>query len=47
VIDGASGAPSVFNSGDRDLGPAPIERMVLASHQILEGGVVWLRYKLG
>jgi hypothetical protein len=47
VIDGASGAPSVFNSGETDLGPAPIERMVLASHQILEGGVVWLRYKLG
>ena len=47
VIDGSSGAPTVFNSGDKDLGPAPIERMVLASHQILDGGAVWLRYKLG
>jgi len=47
VIDGGSGAPSVFNSGAADLGPAPIEKMVLASHEILEGGVVWLRYKLG
>ena len=47
VIDGASGAPAVFNSGSTDLGPAPIERMVLASHQILDGGAVWLRYRLG
>jgi dihydrofolate reductase len=47
VIDGASGAPSVFNSGSSDLGPAPVERMTLASHEILEGGVVWLRYRLG
>jgi riboflavin biosynthesis pyrimidine reductase len=46
VIDGASGAPTVFNSGDVDLGPAPIEKMVLASHEILDGGTVWLRYKL-
>jgi riboflavin biosynthesis pyrimidine reductase len=47
VIDGSSGAPSVFNSGDVDLGPAPIESMTLASHEVLEGGVVWLRYRLG
>ena len=47
VIDGASGAPAVFNSGSTDLGPAPIERMVLANHQILDGGAVWLRYRLG
>ena len=26
VIDGSTGAPTVFNSGDVDLGPAPIER---------------------
>ena len=47
VVDGASGAPTVFNSGTADLGPAPIEKMTLASHEILDGGVVWLRYKLG
>jgi riboflavin biosynthesis pyrimidine reductase len=47
VVDGSSGAPTVFNSGDVDLGPAPIERMTLASHEVLEGGSVWLRYKLG
>ncbi len=47
VIDGATGAPSVFNSGDKDLGPPPIEKMVLASHKVLDGGAVWLRYQLG
>ena len=46
AIDGSSGAPTVFNSGDVDLGPAPIESMTLASHEVLEGGAVWLRYKL-
>jgi riboflavin biosynthesis pyrimidine reductase len=45
-IDGSSGAPTVFNSGDADLGPAPIEKMTLASHEVLNGGAVWLRYKL-
>ncbi|MDI1284940.1 MAG: dihydrofolate reductase family protein [Reyranella sp.] len=47
VVDGGSGAPSVFDSGETDLHPAPIERMALTSHEILDGGVVWLRYKLG
>jgi riboflavin biosynthesis pyrimidine reductase len=46
AIDGSSGAPTVFNSGDVDLGPAPIERMELTSHKVLDGGAVWLRYKL-
>lgn len=46
AIDGSTGAPTVFNSGDKDLGPAPIESMVLASHAVLDGGAVWLRYKL-
>jgi riboflavin biosynthesis pyrimidine reductase len=47
AIDGSSGAPTVFNSGDVDLGPAPIESMTLTSHEVLDGGAVWLRYKLG
>ena len=47
AIDGSSGAPTVFNSGDVDLGPAPIEKMTLSSHEVLDGGAVWLRYKLG
>ena len=46
AVDGSSGAPSVFNSGDTDLGPAPIERMSLASHTVLENGALWLRYRL-
>jgi riboflavin biosynthesis pyrimidine reductase len=46
TIDGSSGAPTVFNSGDKDLGPAPIESMTLTSHEVLDGGAVWLRYKL-
>jgi len=46
AIDGSTGAPTVFNSGDKDLGTAPIESMTLISHEILEKGAVWLRYKL-
>ena len=46
AIDGSSGAPTVFNSGDVDLGPAPIESMTLASHEVLDGGAIWLRYRL-
>jgi hypothetical protein len=46
TIDGSSATPVVFNSGDRDLGPAPIETMTLTGHEVLEGGAVWLRYKL-
>ena len=47
VIDGSTGGPVVFNSGDKDLGPAPIESMTLTSHEVLENGAVWLRYKIG
>jgi len=47
ALDGSSGAPTVFNSGDTDLGPAPLERMELKSHQPLERGALWLRYALG
>lgn len=46
VIDGSTGGPIVFNSGDADLGAAPIESMTLVSHEVLEGGTMWLRYKL-
>ena len=46
VVDGSTGGPIVFNSGEDDLGPAPIERMTLVRHTILDGGVVWLRYRL-
>lgn len=46
VIDGSTGGPIVFNSGEEDLGPAPIEQMTLTSHEILENGAIWLRYRL-
>lgn len=46
TIDGSSGGLVVFNSGDEDLGPAPVETMTLVSHTVLERGALWLRYKL-
>ncbi len=46
AIDGSSGAPTVFNSGETDLGPAPIQTMTLSSHTVLEHGSLWLRYRL-
>ena len=47
AVDGAKGAPSVFDSSEQDAGvPAPVESMTLQSSQVLEGGAVWLRYQL-
>jgi riboflavin biosynthesis pyrimidine reductase len=47
VVDGAKGAPSVFDSGDEGAGvPAPVGSMTLESSQALEDGAVWLRYRL-
>ena len=47
AIDGAKGAPSIFDSSDRDAGvPAPVTSMTLASCEVLDGGAVWLRYRL-
>jgi len=47
AVDGAKGAPSVFDSSDKNAGaPAPIRAMTLESTQVLEGGAVWLRYRL-
>jgi riboflavin biosynthesis pyrimidine reductase len=47
AVDGAKGAPSIFDSSDTDAGvPAPITAMTLASSEVLEGGAVWLRYRL-
>jgi riboflavin biosynthesis pyrimidine reductase len=47
AIDGSTGAPTVFNSGESDLGAAPIESMTLISHEVLDKDAIWLRYKLG
>jgi riboflavin biosynthesis pyrimidine reductase len=47
AVDGAKGAPSVFDSSEEDAGVAPpIRSMILASCEVLEGGAVWLRYRL-
>jgi riboflavin biosynthesis pyrimidine reductase len=47
AVDGAKGAPSVFDSGEALSGPtAPVEAMTLESSQVLDGGAVWLRYRL-
>ncbi|MFZ0501807.1 MAG: RibD family protein [Steroidobacteraceae bacterium] len=47
AVDGAKGAPSVFDSTDRETGlRAPIAQMSLASCEVLDGGAVWLRYRL-
>jgi riboflavin biosynthesis pyrimidine reductase len=47
AVDGSRGAPSVFDSSDKEAGvSAPIESMTLQSSQVLEGGAVWLRYQL-
>jgi riboflavin biosynthesis pyrimidine reductase len=47
AVDGAKGAPSVFDSSELEAGqPGPIQSMTLESSQVLDGGVVWLRYRL-
>src|SRR5215203_4249565 len=47
AVDGSKGAPSIFDSGDEDAGvAAPIRSMILANCEVLEGGAVWLRYRL-
>jgi riboflavin biosynthesis pyrimidine reductase len=47
AVDGTSGAPSIFDSLEEDAGrSAPVRSMALESHRLLEGGAIWLRYKL-
>jgi len=47
AVDGAKGAPSVFDSGDDESSaPAPLRAMTLQSSEVLDGDVVWLRYRL-
>ncbi len=47
AVDGAQGAPSVFDSAAQDAEQrAPLTRMQLTSSEVLEGGAVWLRYRL-
>jgi riboflavin biosynthesis pyrimidine reductase len=47
AVDGAKGAPSVFDSTeDKADQRAPVEAMTLESSQLLEGGAMWLRYRI-
>jgi len=47
AADGMRGAPCVFDSHDEQVrAPAPLRSMTLESNQVLEGGAVWLRYRL-
>ncbi|MGJ5176211.1 RibD family protein [Bradyrhizobium oligotrophicum] len=47
AIDGAKGAPSVFDSTESEAGQrAPVTAMTLESSTALEGGALWLRYKI-
>ena len=47
AVDGAKGAPSVFDSIDGNAdAPAPVASMALESSEVLPGGAVWLRYRL-
>jgi riboflavin biosynthesis pyrimidine reductase len=47
AVDGAKGAPAVFDSTDAETGQrAPLKAMTLESSQQLEGGAMWLRYRM-
>ena len=47
AIDGAKGAPSIFDSRENlSHASPPLRAMTLESSEGLEGGVVWLRYRL-
>ncbi|CAL76201.1 putative 5-amino-6-(5-phosphoribosylamino)uracil reductase [Bradyrhizobium sp. ORS 278] len=47
AVDGAKGAPMVFDSSEAESDQrAPVTAMSLESTTALEGGALWLRYKL-
>jgi riboflavin biosynthesis pyrimidine reductase len=47
VVDGARGAPSVFDSTEAEADHrAPVTAMTLESSKALEGGAMWLRYRI-
>jgi|SRR5450756_995303 len=47
AVDGAKGAPSVFDSPEAEAGhPAPITAMALESSRVLEDGAMLLRYRI-
>jgi riboflavin biosynthesis pyrimidine reductase len=47
AVDGARGGPHVFDSNDDESeARAPLAAMILIGSEVLEGGAVWLRYRL-
>ncbi len=46
AIDGNRGSPIVFDGGDADGPRSPVRAMKLESTEPLDGGALWLRYKL-
>src|SRR6516165_11843740 len=47
AVDGARGGPYAFDSGEDETDArAPLRSMTLESCEVLEGGAVWLRYRL-
>jgi riboflavin biosynthesis pyrimidine reductase len=47
AVDGGSGAPSIFDvSDEHPAAPPPVGSMTLESTQVLDGGAVWLRYRI-
>jgi riboflavin biosynthesis pyrimidine reductase len=47
AVDGATGAPAVFDSASAEAAErAPVKAMTLESSEVLEGGAVWLRYRI-
>jgi riboflavin biosynthesis pyrimidine reductase len=46
AVDGTRGAPCVFDSGEGTEVAAPLRAIKLESSEVLEGGAVWLRYRI-
>ena len=47
ALDGYTGAPAIFEyRGERENPPFPVTRLTLKSTEVLDGGVLWLRYEL-
>jgi len=46
AVDGTRGAPSAFDSPDEGPNKAPLQQMTLESTKPLEGGALWLTYRV-
>src|SRR3954470_1804697 len=45
-VDGSRESPSLFDVEGVERRPLPVKAMTLESHQLLDGGWMWLRYRL-